>query len=302
MTIQELRRKFKAGAVAKPDYIDAMNERHRLLHDYAEYLGDTDIEAITLSGGEVTMTMRGTGVRLTCERDDKRCAPLEILNFGRLEPEEADMTLALVREGDAVFDIGANIGWYSLTLAARFKKLSIDAFEPVPHTFARLKKHAAMNGARGVRLHNFGFSDKKGSFSFFFDPKNSVNASGANLSGKGKRITCKLSTLDAFARRKRVDFIKCDVEGAELMVFRGGLKTLARDTPVIFTEMLRKWSAAFGYHPNEIIDLLGGLGYAPFVARGGKLRPFGRMDDKTAETNFFFLHPNKHASRLKRVR
>lgn len=301
-TIQELRAAFKAGRLPKPAYIDAMNESHRLLHDYAEYLPGTDIERVELAGGEVTMVMRGTGVRLTCRRDDKRAAPLEILNFGRLEPEEADMTLRLVRPGDAVFDIGANIGWYSLTLAARFPRLRIDAFEPVPDTFARLRKHVALNGlARRIALHPFGFSDKKGSFSFYFDPRNSVNASGADLSGKGRKITCRLSTLDAFARRRRVDFIKCDVEGAELMVFRGGLKTLARDTPVIFTEMLRKWSAAFGYHPNDIIALLGGLGYKPFTARGGRLRPFGRMDDKTVETNFFFLHPKKHAARLKRV-
>jgi FkbM family methyltransferase len=301
-TIRALRDDFKAGRIAKPAYIDAMNENHRLLHDYAEHLADTDVEAIELRGGEVTMTMRATGIKLTCQRDDKRAAPLEILNFGRLEAEEADATRRLVRDGDTVFDIGANMGWYSLTLAALFKRLAVHAFEPVPATFARLQKHVALNGlGRRVHLHRFGFSDQRGDFSFFFDPKNSVNASGADLGGKGRKVRCRLETLDEFARRRRVDFIKCDVEGGELLVFRGGMKTLARDYPVIFTEMLRKWSAAFGYHPNDIIDLLAKLGYRPFVARNGRLRPFSRMDETTVDTNFFFAHPQKHAFRLRKL-
>lgn len=301
-TIQGLRAGYRAGRIPKSAYIDAMDERHRLLHDYAEYIDDTDIAAIELAGREVTMVMRGTGVRLTCRRGDKRSAPLEILNFGALEKDEAAMTLRLVREGDSVFDIGANIGWYSLTLSRLFKRLTIHAFEPIPDTFARLMMHIALNGARRVAAHNFGFSDRLGKVSFYFQESNSVNASGADLSGRGRKVACRIKRLDDFARRRRVDFIKCDVEGAELMVFRGGLATLARDMPVIFTEMLRKWSAAFGYHPNEIIDLLGGLGYRPFVARGKRLAPFGRMDEKTTETNFFFLHPRKHAARLRAVR
>ena len=268
MTLAELKKAFAAGKLAKPAYIDAMNERHRLLHEYASFIEDTDVASVEIAGGEVVMTLRGTGLKFVVRQDDKRTAPLEILNFGALEKAEADMTLRLVREGGTVFDVGANIGWYSLTLNRRFKRLKVHAFEPIPDTFARLKRHAAMNGDRRVTLHNFGFSDQRGKATFWFRPDFSVNASGADLGTGGRKVTCRIETLDGFARKTRVDFIKCDVEGAELFVFKGGLRTLARDTPVIFTEMLRKWAAPFGYHPNEIIDLLGALGYRPFTVNG----------------------------------
>lgn len=71
-------------------------------------------------------------------------------------------------------------------------------------------------------------------------------------------VQCKLRTLDDYTAETkiRVDFIKCDVEGAELLVFKGAIDTIARDKPVIFSEILRKWSAKFNYNPNEIFDLL----------------------------------------------
>ena len=86
-----------------------------------------------------------------------------------------------------------------------------------------------------------------------------------------------------------MDFIKCDVEGAELFVFQGGVATIRTQQPVIFTEMLRKWSAAFGYHPNDIIALLADAGYHCFTVHDGRLTPFLTMDETTVETNFFFF-------------
>ena len=93
-----------------------------------------------------------------------------------------------------------------------------------------------------------------------------------------------------------VDFIKCDVEGAELFVYQGGIESIQKNQPIIFTEMLRKWSAKFNYNPNEIIDLLFGLGYRCFIAKADQLVEFFRMDDNTIETNFFFLHSDNHSA------
>jgi hypothetical protein len=60
--------------------------------------------------------------------------------------------------------------------------------------------------------------------------------------------------------------------------------------------MLRKWSAKFNYNPNDIIDLLFGLGYRCFTAKADQLVEFFRMDDNTIETNFFFLHSGNHSA------
>jgi len=77
---------------------------------------------------------------------------------------------------------------------------------------------------------------------------------------------CNVKTLDDFINKKKIkiDFIKCDVEGAELFVFLGAKKVLLEHKPIIFCEMLRKWCKKFKYHPNEIILLFYKLGYKCF--------------------------------------
>jgi hypothetical protein len=100
-------------------------------------------------------------------------------------------------------------------------------------------------------------------------------------------------------RRVGVDLIKCDVEGAELSVFKGGFKTLQQDRPVIYTEMLRKWSKKFGYHPNDIIELLADAGYLCFAFVGSRLQTIDVVTDDTMATNFFFFHQSKHKKRIR---
>jgi hypothetical protein len=94
----------------------------------------------------------------------------------------------------------------------------------------------------------------------------------------------------------KVDFIKCDCEGAELLVFKGAKNVIYADKPIVFTEMLRKWSAKFGYHPNDIINFFGELGYSCFYSNLDKLAQIDEVNDSTIETNFIFLHRGKHKS------
>jgi FkbM family methyltransferase len=302
MSLEDLHRAYREGRLTKPAYIDAMHERHRALHDYARFMKATAVGRIEIVDDRVTFTMRDTGVELIADPKDKRLAPIEALNFGSYEKAEVDAACSLVAPGETFFDIGANVGFYSLTLARRVPGLRIHAFEPIPRTFAALERHLALNGMTTTRAHNFGFSDTAGEKTFYFSPEGSGNASAANLSGAPSvvEIRCRLERLDDFVTRERVapDLVKCDVEGAELLVFKGGLETLARHRPAILTEMLRKWSAPFGYHPNEIIDTLERMGYGCFTVRGSRLVAFGRMDEGTVETNFFFLHRERHRARI----
>jgi hypothetical protein len=97
----------------------------------------------------------------------------------------------------------------------------------------------------------------------------------------------------------KIDFIKCDVEGAELLVFQGGINILTQHKPIIFSEILRKWSAKFNYHPNDILSLLKEIGYQCFVVHHEKLLSINKVTDDTIETNFFFLHTTKHAEHIK---
>jgi FkbM family methyltransferase len=304
-SLRELALKFRIGELSKPDYINEMNEKHIQLLEYAAFIKDTDIEKIEIGDDFVTMTQRHTGIKFVYSKSDKRIAPIEILNFGSYEKTEFEMVLRLIEAKFNIFDIGANIGWYAINIAKTIKSVNIFAFEPIPGTFESLKMNLNINNMANIQIFNFGFSNKTGELTFYINPENSVNASGANLSDYDSvvKINCKVRRMDDFVKETDlpVDFIKCDVEGAELMVFQGGIETIERYKPIIYTEMLRKWSGKFNYHPNEIINLLHNQGYRCFIAENAKLVEFTGMNHMTNETNFFFLHNEKHHSDITRL-
>jgi FkbM family methyltransferase len=296
---------YQQGQIDKPGFIREMYEEHHTgLFDYAQHLAKTNIKKIEVEDGRVIMTSRDRGIRMLCVPGDHRVAPLETLNFFDYEKTDSAMIERLINDGDVFFDIGANIGWYSINLALSHRTAQIHSFEPIPRTYSYLKSNLKLNHLANVTAHNFGFSDRTGEFDFYYYEEGSGNASSANLSEREdiQVCQCKLQTLDDFTEKTqtKVDFIKCDVEGAELLVYRGGLRTIERDKPIVFSEILRKWSSKFDYEPNEIFDLFRYQGYQAFTVDDGILRQFFRMDETTLQTNFFFLHQQKHRQQIRK--
>lgn len=306
--MEEMRQCFENQTLSKPDYIDEMyNDFHSKLFSYASWLQKTNVARIEITDEKVIMTSRDNGIKIICPEFDKRVAPVEILNFGDYELTDSNMIMKLVKPNTHVLDIGANMGWYALNIAKKNPDVNVYAFEPIDSTYLALQENVRINELDNIKTFNFGFSSEEKTLEFYFYPSGSGNASSANLSGRSdvKKVTCDVKVLDDTSTRlnlPKIDFIKCDVEGAELFVFQGALKPLAQDKPIVFTEMLRKWAAKFDYHPNQIIELFQGLGYQCFTADAeGKLRAFGLMDDQTQETNFFFLHKTQHAHEIKEL-
>lgn len=298
MSLKELKTSFNNGEITKQDYINRIQGIHCVLFDYAEFIKDTDIGMIEVTDGSVVMTTRAKKIKLMCDKDDKRIIPIEILNFDSYEDDVLQMMEALIEGQSTIFDIGGNIGWYAINLAKAKPDATVLTFEPIPKTFAYLQKNLTMNEVSNVYPFNFGFSDQEQELTFYYYPEVSGNASLTNVSDRDdvEKIRCQVRRLDEFVRQSNQapDFIKCDVEGAEFFVFKGGIDVIERHKPIIFAELLRKWSAKFAYHPNEVINLLKGMGYRCFAVAGEKLAEFIAMDDQTMETNFFFLHADKH--------
>jgi FkbM family methyltransferase len=271
---------------------------HSRLFCYADELSQTDIEKIEISAGVVMMTSRRDGIRIAVDPEDHRTAPIEILNFGEYEPEETQVIRRIAEKMDTMLDIGANIGWYSLMASKLNSRAIIHSFEPIPATFRRLIHNFSLNASEHLHSYNYGFSDEPGSFPFYFYPEGGVNASMQNLAGRDdvSVIDCELRTLDSVLEwlpsNNRIDFVKCDVEGNELFVLKGGLQLLGNHKPILLCELLRKWSASFGYHPNEAVDLLQSIGYNIYaVGSNSNLVEFCRITEETIQTNFFFVHP-----------
>ncbi len=298
MSMREVKEKFKEGRIAKPDFIREMHQIHKVLFEYAQMIKNTDISEIRISDDLVIMTTRKYGIKMICNPSDERTIPIEILNFDSFEAEEPSLMLPMLNEGNVVLDIGANVGWYSILLSKLKSGCSIYAFEPIPETFSYLNKNLELNGIKSVKSFNFGLSNKEDEVIFYYNPLSTGNSSLANLT-LAKQIEpmkCKVKKLDDFVSTEKihVDFIKCDVEGAELFVFQGGINTIKQDRPIIFTEMLRKWAKAFNYHPNDTVRFFKALNYRCFSIHENQLQEFSEMDENTVETNFFFLNSVHH--------
>lgn len=303
MNLAEAKQAHFSGTLEKQGYISEMHRLHSRLFEYPQFLPETDITRIEITREGVVMTFKQAGIRMVCDPQDKRIAPIETLNFGHYEACELDLVLKLIRPGATVFDIGANVGWYSLNIARNVAGARIFAFEPLPNTFNLLCTNIRLNDVANVEPQNVGLADKPGELVFYFCKDSSGSASAANIGERAdaQQFTCPVTTLDEFAQSRglKADFIKCDVEGAEILVFRGAKRCLETHRPIVMSEMLRKWCRKFNYHPNDIIDLFHGLGYGCFVGRDGGLSSLETVTEETVDTNYFFLHLTKHADLIR---
>jgi FkbM family methyltransferase len=306
MNLQKLRQLYLSGEIDKYTYVQLMyKEKHTNFFDYSRYLRNTNIKEILITDDSVIMTSRNRGVKAQLIEDDYRNHPLEILNFLSVENDEISMLEKLLIDGNTVLDIGANIGWHSINLALYNNSLAIYAFEPSPLTYKSLLKNLELNSIHNVKAFNYGFSSEPGEAEFYINKNISGNSSMKILSSNElNKVFCRFETIDIFQKKEgiKIDLIKCDVEGAELLVLQGGISTLNLFKPIVFAEILRKFSKQFLYDPNEIFNLFKNFGYCAFTLDRNFLKPFGTMNDETIETNFFFLHKEKHADLILRYR
>lgn len=301
--INKIKEDFISGRISKSEFIDAMYLNHKLLFEYVELLKKVDIDSIDINKESVVFTTKEDNIKFISHRADKRTAPFEIMNFGNYESQDANLLYDLISDGDTIFDIGANIGWYSLVFAKKRISSIVHSFEPIIETYESLILNVKLNALKNIICNNFGFSNEARTTTFYTSLHTSVSNSAVNITDDiyAKEVICEVITLDSYAYQRgvKVDVIKCDVEGAELFVYEGGEKTIANNLPIVFTEMLRKWSAKFGYHPNDIILFFSRFGYNCFFVNSNlELQKIMSINNNTPNTNFFFLHPDKHASIL----
>lgn len=298
----DCRAAFERGELDRLDLWKRVAERHRLIAEHSAALAGTNIAALIVEPTGLSATLTN-GLSFALDPDALREAPNIILAQGGYESFEMALISRLARGAETIFDIGANIGWYSLHLAQQEPQARIYAFEPVPTTHLRLLANLGRNAAGNrVTPVKDGLSDAPGEFDMFVPATSGSPAASLNElhPGEGsRRVSCRFTTLDDFVESNgidRIDFLKCDVEGAELSVLKGGAKSLARFRPAVVIELLRKWSAAFGYHPNDVLDLFAGLGYVCYGVGEHALTEMERVTDDTRETNYVFLDPARHPS------
>jgi FkbM family methyltransferase len=205
------------------------------------------------------------------------------------EPEMA-LLKSLVQPGDHVADIGANVGAYTKELSRLVGPSGhVYSFEPILENFDILQ--TVIRKANLVNVDPFcaalgAVSEQRQmvipesrAFTGFY------LAHLAQPGDRGRRMTVDVLTLDELWKKnamKDLAFIKCDVEGAELDVVRGGLQLIESQRPGWLLEVSRKTS-------GEVFRLLQTLNYKAFVYQDKVVQTDSYRDKEFS--NYFFFHP-----------
>lgn len=161
---------------------------------------------------------------------------------GDVEPEVQTALKEYLRAGMIFYDIGANIGFFSL-LAARIvgKDGRVIAFEADPEIAARLREHVARNDCHTLSVEEKAVWSKPSTVFFArTDPAISPDRGLGHVVANRADDTIQVNavSLDEYVQTVPApDFLKCDVEGAEVEVFRGARRLLTEKRPVILCEM-----------------------------------------------------------------
>jgi FkbM family methyltransferase len=175
----------------------------------------------------------------------------------------------ILRKGQTIIDVGANQGEYSLWAVKQTgQNGKVIAFEPMDGLFEQLKTNFSLNPSYQKALIPIktGLSDKPGQLSLYGKEGDNegVNTMFPTDSHTVLIQEIKLDSLDHQLKELNcghVDLIKVDVEGAELQVLKGALRTLEAHRPYLMIEINREACLAGGYEPEEIFELLRPLGY-----------------------------------------
>jgi FkbM family methyltransferase len=177
----------------------------------------------------------------------------------------------LVKQGDKVIDIGANLGYYTCPLADLVgEEGRVYAVEPVPVIFSVLKRNVGKR--RNVELLNYALgeecrtiemaNDSVASAGYFGTGRNFV--SEGELSKDAVRFTAQMQRgSELFGAMEQIDFIKCDIEGYERVVLPELRPLIEKFHPTVLVE-------TDGESRQQMIRMFTELGYSAYMLVGGK--------------------------------
>lgn len=166
--------------------------------------------------------------------------------------EYTDLFNKLIRKVSVFYDVGANIGYYSLIAALENEDIEVVSFEPATGPLHFLKMNVALNNLTNVRIEPIALSDKKGEIVFYEIRNKKYKYLEYNLAGEGNAgskttgrnfvpSTVKTMTLDQYVKMKgdkTIDLIKMDTEGTENTILSKSDEVLKHMRPIVICETL----------------------------------------------------------------
>jgi len=222
-----------------------------------------------------------------------------MLRSGLKNERELSVLPQIVQPGETAIDAGAHCGRYTIPLSAIVGPMGqVLSFEPVEASFKILKRLKSFYRSDNVVLYRQALGEFAGTGTiitpFTSDRLYNYSCSAVNSNGKKDLIDgfaqeVEFVTLDSVSSgevRQRVGYIKCDVEGYELFVLRGGENLLRKHKPVVQCEIIAAQTFPYGYDPEDLVAFMSALGYGLYAFNGNSIQP---CDISPSLCNYFFI-------------
>ncbi|PTQ10306.1 FkbM family methyltransferase [Sphingomonas oleivorans] len=252
-------------------------------------------------GREPIFPLTKGGERLRVPADLRYTTVSAYLLRDRVEPDLHELH-RLLGPGDIFLDVGANIGLYTVKAARLVGSTGkVIALEPGHEAYLRLQRNVELNGFGHVTMLREAASDTDGEALLHHvplgdDPQAFSLIANARAEAGERVKTRRLDRLVEDLGLTRLDLVKIDVEGAEPMVLRGGLESLARLKPAVLFECNAYLNAGGeGGSAETSWALLEGIGYRFFRLIDGDFRPIDVAPGDFC--NILAVHPEA-ASRI----
>ena len=214
--------------------------------------------------------------------------------YRSFEPDETALIAKVMAEDAVCIDVGANVGYYTLLLASLSPRGQVHAFEPVPRNFDLLSKNIQLNGFENVVLNRCAVGNRNGEMRF----TDAEDGAYSSFLDTGRRapsgtITVPTRTLTSYCEERglhRIDFMKVDVEGAELMVLEGASGCF-EDTnlrpKLIMMELYEPMLRSYNTSIDAVVSHLGTFDYAPYIACDARVLSFEKQHHNRFYNVFF---------------
>jgi FkbM family methyltransferase len=227
------------------------------------------------------------------------------------EPE-LELIPYAVRTGETAVDIGGNYGLYAYHLSRAVGPSGrVYSFEPVPLACAAFGLVTKILRLRNVVLIPKACGETQGRATLIVPIADSgtisaglthLDARNNDRDGKAihfkfsrtQHITCDMVRVDdIMADAADVTFVKCDIEGAELVALRGATKIIDRFRPSIVCEINPWFLEGFGIKLDELLNFFGERGYQLYWYDDRQRRLVPKQPAQVVEDNYFFIHPER---------
>lgn len=221
--------------------------------------------------------LRIVGIQMEC--DLRRFIQRHLYFLGSYEPEQVAFWMQCARQAEVVFDVGANVGLYSLAAAAASSRAAIHAFEPTPEMVERFRTNIALNQFDQIIVNAVAVGHQSGEIYLHYSGGTDGANEGMNyVSAETLETTDRvvpMITLDNYCEQHQIDVIdllKIDIEGNEYNALRGAERLLQRSAVHSIFMELNSWAVERSGHAlSDIVTLLSDYNYRFYEIRRDRL-------------------------------